>query len=449
MKNFFLLIIISAALFSCDKDKTYDKEKAVSAFIAIDPVRIDEALANVEIKIPPQENIDFSSANPALQNSKIENFKFDFTFSEKGFFKKYQEIKLQSSSKFLALYLGDEVDNFVYHPVIFDNKAFIVKTSGMVYAIDLATEKTLWKKSVFAKSFIKNYKTAKISYANGNLFVINGSNQVAALSAETGEVLWVKDLLAIAISTPVSDGKNVFVLTDTNKLYALNNATGELVWMHSGVLKNTAIFGAATPVIYGDFLVVSYSSGEIYALNKNTGESLWTQDLNLNKATSSDFYLNDIDATPLVADNMVYAIGNGGAIAAFDVVSGNYLWRKKIAGITDFWGAGEFLFVINNDNKLIALSKKTGGIKWISQLPDYKKKGKAQTKFIYSGIVMAGDRLMISRSDGEFIIASPENGKIEKTYNIGRRILHAPIIVDGKIYLNSIGGWTNSLIELK
>jgi len=449
MKNFLFLIIISAAVFSCDKDKTYDKEKAVSAFVSIDPIKIDESLAGVEIKIPQQENSNLAFANPALQNSKIENFKFDFTFTERGFFKKYQEIKLQSSSKFFALYLGDEMDNFVYHPVIFDNKAFIIKTSGSVYAIDLASEKTLWKKSVFKKYFIKNYKTAKISYDNGILFVINGSNQIAALKAENGEVLWIKDLLAIAISTPVSDGKNVYVLTDTNKLYALNASTGEVAWMHSGVLKNTAIFGAATPVIYGDFLVVSYSSGEIYVLNKNSGEGLWTQDLNLNKATSSDFYLNDIDATPLVVGNVVYAIGNGGVMMAFDIASGNYLWRKKIAGITDFWGAGEFLFVINNDNKLIALAKKTGGIKWISQLPDYKKKNKVQTKFIYSGIVMAGDKLMISRADGELIIASPLNGKIEKTYNIGRRILHAPVIVDGKIYLNSIGGWTNGLIEIK
>lgn len=449
MKNFLLLIIISAVVFSCDKDKTYDKEKAVSAFVSVDPIKIDESLASDEITIPAQENIDFAVANPALQNSKIENFKFDFNFTEKGFFKKNQEIKIQSASKFSAFYWGDEVDNFVYYPVIFEGKAFIVKTSGTVFAIDLASEKTLWKKSVFEKSFIKNYKTAKISYANGTLFVINGSNQVAALSAATGEVLWIKDLLAIAISTPVSDGKNVYILTDTNKLYAINNATGELVWMHSGVLKNTAIFGAATPVIYGDFLVVSYSSGEIYALNKNSGESLWTQDLNLNKATSSDFYLNDIDATPLVKDNVVYAIGNGGLMTALSLENGNNIWRKKIAGVVDFWAAGGFLFVINNDDKLIALSQKTGGIKWISQLPNYKKKGKAQTKFIYSGIVMAGDKLMISRADGEFIIASPVDGKIEKTYNIGRRILHAPILVDGKIYLNAIGAWTNSLIELK
>lgn len=449
MKKFLLLILISLAIFSCDKDKTYDKEKAVSAFVSIDPIRVDETLAGVEVEIPAQENIDFAIANSALQNGKVENFKFDFTFTERGFFKKYQEIKLHKTSKFHSFYWGDAADNFVYYPVIFDNKAFVIKTSGSVYAIDLASEKILWKTAVFKSSLVKNYKAAKISYANGMLFVINGSNQVAALKADSGEVLWIKDLLAIAISTPISDGKNLYILTDTNKLYALDNATGELAWLHSGVLKNTTIFGAATPVIYGDFLIVSYSSGEIYALNKNSGESLWTQDLNLNKATSSDFYLNDIDATPLVLDNVVYAIGNGGVMMAFDIASGNYLWRKKIAGVTDFWGAGEFLFVINNDNKLMALAKKTGGIKWISQLPDYAKKGKSQSKFIYSGIVMAGDKLMITRGDGEFIIASPLNGKIEKTYNIGRRILHAPSIVDGKIYLNSIGGWTNSLIELK
>ena len=33
---------------------------------------------------------------------------------------------------------------------------------------------------------------------------------------------------------------------------------------------------------------------------------------------------------------------------AINADNGNYLWKKEIAGITDFWLAGDFLFVINN-----------------------------------------------------------------------------------------------------
>jgi len=167
------------------------------------------------------------------------------------------------------------------------------------------------------------------------------------------------------------------------------------------------------------------------------------------KATTSDFYLNDVDATPVVKDDVIYAIGNGGLMKAISIKDGNYLWKKQIAGITDFWLADEFLFVINNDNKLLAISRKTGGIKWISQLPHLKKEKKPQTKFIYSGLVMAGDKLLVSRADGELLIISPFDGKLEKTFEFGKKISHSPVVINNKIYLHAIGKYIIDLIEIE
>jgi outer membrane protein assembly factor BamB len=222
-----------------------------------------------------------------------------------------------------------------------------------------------------------------------------------------------------------------------------------LQWFQSGILRTTAIFGAADPVIYKDSIIVSYSSGEIYGVNKKTGESLWSQNLNLSKATNSDFYLNDIDATPIAKDDMIYTIGNGGWMMAISTKNGNYLWRKEIAGIIDFWLAGDFLYVINNDNKLLAIHRKTGGIKWISQLPNLAKKDKLETRIIYSGVIMAGDKLVISNNSGALLIASPIDGKVEKTFLVGKRISHSPAVVGNKIYLHILGKYVVDLVEVE
>lgn len=450
MQKLLLIGLVSLLIFSCDKDKTYDKTKAISAFDAIEKIKISEELKNVEVKVPAQSNIDFSSGNAALQNNKSENFTFNFQSQEKGFFKKRKEIKLNFSSQFWSIYFGDEIDNFVFSPVIKDSAAFFIDSAGVAYSFDLEKEKLIWKKRIFAKKFLQNYRAAKIGYGvNEVLVVIDGINKIAALNAKNGEILWEKTLSAIAIANPIIDEKFTYILTDTNKLYALDITSGDIAWTHFGVLENTAIFGSSSPVIYGDFLIVSYSSGEIYALNKNNGETIWSEELNTNKAISSNYYLNDIDATPIVKNNIVYAIGNGGSLAALDISNGNFIWRKKIAGIVDFWIAGEFLFIIENENRLLAVSKKTGAIKWISALPDYAKKKKPQTKYIYSGLVMAGDKLIISRQDGEILIVSPFDGRLEKSFNIGRRIFHAPIVINGKIYLNAIGSWSSALIEIQ
>lgn len=350
-------------LTSCsDKDKEYDKTKAVSAFVAIDPIKLDPSLEKLVITPPKQQKNNswgIAGTSGSAQNQQIENFEKSFATKKPFFsFKKTQEISLSKSIPFWFFYGGSIDDHFVFSPLIKDNKIFFLDTGGVLAAYDLKTEEKIWKSRVFHRVYLKNYQTPKIGYGDGKIFAIAGINKIVAVSEVDGKIIWSKDISSIPVSAPIVDGKFLYVSTNDNKTYALNAADGELQWVQSGITRQTAIFGAADPIIYKEFLIVSYSSGEVYALNKKTGEALWSQDLNLSRATNSDFYLNDIDATPVVKDGTAYVIGNGGLMMAIDVKSGNYVWKKEIAGIVDFWLAGDFLFVINNDNKMLAVQKK-------------------------------------------------------------------------------------------
>ncbi|MBM5783229.1 MAG: hypothetical protein FJ368_07425, partial [Pelagibacterales bacterium] len=267
--------------------------------------------------------------------------------------------------------------------------------------------------------------------------------------ANQGKLLWIKNISAIPVSTPVSDGQSVFITTNDNKLYALDAKNGEIKWVVSAILRNTAILGAADPVLDDENIIASFSSGEIYSVNRKNGDVLWSQDLNIGRANSSDFYLNDIDATPIVKDSVVYSIGNGGLMMAINAKNGNYLWKKEIAGIVDFWIAGDFIYLINNDNKLMAIYRKTGGVKWVKQLPNLEKDKKPQTKIIYDGVLMAGNKLLVSNVKGEILIISPFDGNIEKTIKTGERNYHVPIIVGDKIYLHRLGSYVTNLLEIE
>jgi outer membrane protein assembly factor BamB len=439
-----LFLVATLLIFSCEKDADYDKEKAISAFTAIESIKVDESLEKVEIKIPPQQKNSAWVGLASLQNQQIENFEKNFAIGSWS-----KKISFDKSSKAWSFYSGSKSDRFVFSPIIKDKKVFILNSGGTLISYDLAADKKIWKTRIFNRQYLKNYQTPKIGYSNGKIFAIAGINKVVAVNEDDGKVLWSKEIASIPISSPVCDGSLVYLATNDNKLYALNANDGELQWTQSGILRATAIFGAANPIIYKDLIVVSYSSGEVYAVNKKSGETLWSQNLNVSKATNSDFYLNDVDATPVIKNDVIYAIGNGGVMMAINLKDGNYLWKKEIAGIVDFWAAGEFLFVINNDNKLLAISKKTGGIKWILQLPNLKKENKPQTKMLYSGVIMAGNKLLISESSGKLLVIDPITAKIEQNYSIGEKISHSPVVVDGKIYLHSIGKYTIDLIEIQ
>jgi outer membrane protein assembly factor BamB len=450
MQKYLLVFFASFLFFACDKDAEYDKTKAISAFAAIDPIKLDPALEKAEIKLPKQQRNNLWDGSGSSQNQRIENFSKNFSPKNSFFsFKKSHEFSFKKSSQFWSFYSGNSVDHFVFYPIIKDEKVFILDTAAELVAYDMSKEKKLWKSQVFQKKFLKNYRAPKIGYSAGKIFAVAGVNKIAAVNEIDGKVLWSKNMASIPVSAPVCDGELVYVSTNDNKLYAFSKEDGELQWMQSGIVRTTAIFGASDPVIYKDLIIVSYSSGEIYAVRRKTGEAIWSQNLNVSKATNSDFYLNDIDATPLVKDGVIYSIGNGGIMMAIDAKSGNYLWKKEIAGIVDFWAAGGFLFVINNDNKLLAIHKKTGGIKWISQLPNLKKEKNPSTKILYNGVLMAGDKLLVSSSRGEILILSPIDGKLEQTFSINKKISHSPIVVDGKIYLHVVGKYLIDLIEIE
>ncbi len=436
----YLIFLTLFFLSSCsDKNDDYDKAKAISAFAIVNSLHADPALEKVTITLPKQEENKLWYGSSSEQNSRVENIAFNF--SNKKPFKKTDRIWSGFNFRF--------DDRFVFSPIITDKNIFLFDGSGILEALDLKSRKRVWKTRIFPVQFLSNYQTPRIGYASGKIFAIAGINKISAINEIDGKIIWSKDIASVPISTPISDGKLVYVSTNDNKLYAFNAEDGELQWIHSGIIRPTAIFGAASPVIYKDLILASYSSGEIYAINKKTGEPMWSQDLNISKATNSDFYLNDIDATPLVKNDVVYAIGNGGLMMAIDAKKGNYLWKKEIAGVVDFWAANGFLFVINNDNKLIALSQKNGGIKWVLQLPNFVKEKKPETKILYSGVTMVGDKLLISSVRGEILIISPLEGKIEKTVKLGSKIFHSPIVVNEKIYLHAMGRYIIELIEIK
>ncbi|MDA0901827.1 MAG: PQQ-like beta-propeller repeat protein, partial [Proteobacteria bacterium] len=347
--RFSIIVLTALFLTSCSSDKE-NKDKGISVFRDSNIIEVDKSLSDIKITIPQQSPNSFWSRQNNYNNSRIENFALSKDLKKKK--------TIWSGYRTSYKYRN------VFAPAIEEDKIYLLDDKGNLSARNLADYKKLWKKRIIDKKSRKNFTIGKIFYKDNKVFVTSGYNQLTAHNAQNGDVVWSKELASIPISTPIADDKRLYVITNDNKTYALNNHNGEILWVHSGILKNTGILGAADPVFYKNSVIISYSSGEIYLIDKRSGETLWSYDLNLNRATNSDFILNDIDATPIIKDDVVYAVGNGGLMMAISIKDGAVLWQKELATITDFWIAGDFIYLVNNDNQLICLYTKTGGIKW-------------------------------------------------------------------------------------
>lgn len=193
----------------------------------------------------------------------------------------------------------------------------------------------------------------------------DGAPTPVTWNVATGDnVRWKTPIPGVAVSSPIVWGDRVFVSTAVSsdpdvgirtgqygdvepiddasphswRLYALDRITGDVVWeriAHEGIPKTKrhpkSSQASSTPVTDGQRVVVAFGSEGLYAYDFD-GELLWQRDLGV--LNSGWFYDPDYEwgmgSSPIIWNNKVIVqcdIQEGSFIAAFDVATGEPVWR--------------------------------------------------------------------------------------------------------------------------
>jgi outer membrane protein assembly factor BamB len=228
----------------------------------------------------------------------------------------------------------------------------------------------------------------------------------------------------------------VFISTLDSRLVTLDAFDGKSLWEYQGISEIAGLIGAASPAANNDIVIPAFSSGEITALRVENGSVAWTDSLSSVRNFGGLSSIADIKALPVIDKGIVFAISFAGRLVAIDERSGSRLWQREISGIQTPWVAGNHLFVLSTENKLIALGRDTGSVRWVTDLPRMEDK----KPIILNGPLLAGGRLILAGTDGRVFEISPETGEILKKWDAGDNIALPPIIAGGTLYMLSQNG---------
>jgi outer membrane protein assembly factor BamB len=251
-----------------------------------------------------------------------------------------------------------------------------------------------------------------------------------AFDAGTGSQLWKVHLGGPLRGAPSIGNDTVYVMSQDNQLFALREANGETIWSASGSLENAAVFGIGSPAIGQGTVIAGFSSGELSAYRYENGRAVWQDSLSRTSISTSVASLVDIDASPVVDQGRAYAIGQGGRMVAMDILTGQRLWELNIGGIETPWVAGEWLFVVTDDAKLLCIARNGGRIRWQTQLPRWKNEEKKKKPIGWSGPILAGGRLILVNTQGDIVNVAVEDGKVGSKTKLGQTIYQAPVVAD-------------------
>ena len=297
-------------------------------------------------------------------------------------------------------------------PVISGGRVFTMDSDGVVSAFAIETGTHAWTTDTQPKKDRSTNVGGGLGLAGGVLYATTGRAEALAINPNTGKIGWRASLDAPARSAPtVVDGK-LFVPTIDERLFCLSTDGGKMLWSYQATQSATSFLGEPAPAVADGLVVAGFGSGDLLALRADSGTLAWGDSLASNRGRAGLSDISAIRALPVIDNGTVYAIGLGGLMVAVDLRSGRRVWEHNAAGQQTPCLAGDWMFVLTDQQTLACLSAIDGRVRWLSQLPRYRNEEKSRGPIFWTGPLLGGDYLYLAGSTNRLIAINPGTGII-------------------------------------
>jgi len=442
VRNGVLIASIAMLLGGCsmfqgsdNKPKTPTVGERIAVLSSETGVEVDPALADVAIILPPPAaNTEWTQPGGNAAKS-MGHVALGETLSRAW------TAKIAGSTKYWRLAAA---------PIVAGGKLYVVDTSAKLRAFDAQSGALLWTSQIGDAKDVAggiSWLTGEMSGNAGSVFgggvsaegdrvfATNGLGDIAAFDAGTGAQIWMKRPGGPLRGAPGVGNGNIYVMSQDNQIFALKAADGAQEWSRAGTIETANVFGVAAPSLAQGTVVAGYSSGELSAYRYENGQELWQDVLARTSISTAVASLSDVDADPVIDQGRVFAVGQGGRMVSLELVTGQRLWEINLAGIQTPWVAGEWLFVVTDEAKLLCISRVNGKVRWQAQLPRYRNEKKKENPINWEGPLLAGNRLVLVSSMGQMANVSPTDGSVQSMVDLDSPVALTPIVANGTLYI--------------
>ncbi len=319
-------------------------------------------------------------------------------------------------------------------PIVADGRVYAMDSNTRVSAFDVKTGRQEWRTDLTGKGEDEGHVPGGLAFAQGRVYATTGFAKVVALDAKTGAEVWRQQVPGPMRSPPTVRGGTVYVVTVDNQVFALDSDTGKQIWTYAGITESAAILGGAAPAVDGGVVVVPFSSGEIVALRTDNGRLLWSDSLATARRTDQVSTLSHVRGRPVIDRGRVFALSHGGVMVSIDLRTGRRVWERQIGGLETPWIAGDYLFVVTTDSEIVCIGRADGRIHWVQSLPRWGNEAKKKDPIVWTGPVLASDRLIVAGSHGQALTISPYTGDLLGFEPMPDGVSVPPVVADGSVY---------------
>ena len=324
-------------------------------------------------------------------------------------------------------------------PIVAGGRVFALDSRSQVSAVSIQGS-PLWSQDLTpAHERNPDATGGGLAYSDGRIFATTGFGEIVALNAENGAELWRQRLHAPATAAPSVAGGLVYAVSRDNVAWAIDALNGRVRWRLQGAPALSGVIGGASPAVTERMAIFPLGTGELIAALPQGGVQLWGAPVTGKRRGPVYANITDIVADPVVVGDAVYSGNQSGRAVAISLNSGSRIWTARHGAYGPVSVAGNSVFLISDQSKLVRLAAGTGREVWVVDLPHFKPTPIRRQKdiFAYYGPVLAGGQIWVASDAGELKGYNPATGNEQTVVDIPGGAASSMAIAGETMYLLS------------
>ncbi len=228
--------------------------------------------------------------------------------------------------------------------------------------------------------------------------------QVMAFDSVTGAKRWQKQLSGSVLTPALITNNRVILSANDGFLHGLSLQTGQSVWQFATQVPAISVRGSAAPTLLDSkTALLATADGRLHAVTTDSGLPQWSRRVGVGTGSSEVERMSDVDGTPIVDKNQLFAISYSGQLLGIDLASRQVMFVNELASLKSLAVNNQQVIGTSLEGKVVAYNRSNGEVLWESEELAYRH---------LTNPVMIGNYIAVGDFDGVVHLFDPASGKI-------------------------------------
>lgn len=230
------------------------------------------------------------------------------------------------------------------------------------------------------------------------------SGMVMAFDSTTGAKRWQQQLTGTVLTKALISNNRVILSANDGFLQGLSLQNGQPVWKFATQVPDISVRGTAAPTLLDDkTALLATADGRLHAITVDNGLPQWSRRIGVGTGSSEVERMSDVDGSPIVDNNELFAISYSGQVIGIDLASKQVKFVNELASLKSLAVNNQQVIGTSLTGKIVAYDRRSGEILWENDELGYRK---------LTNPVMIGNYIAVGDLGGVVHLIDPASGKI-------------------------------------